>query len=147
MTISSHEAKLDDVVSFLARNFEITSSPADCFVSIQIERNRKEKSIQRHQEAYIIWTLSKFRMEECNVKTVPADPSMRLTKAEPTDEKVDCPYREAVESLIYAAICTCPDIAFAVCQVAQISSNPNRSNWEAVKRVLAYLKRTLRNGK
>lgn len=39
-------------------------------------------------------------------------------------------------------ISTRPDISYAVGQVAQFSSNPSKAHWEAVKRILAYLKGT-----
>ena len=51
-------------------------------------------------------------------------------------------YREAVGSLIYAVTCTRPDIAFAVNQVSQFYCRPTRAHWEAVKRILSYLKGT-----
>jgi hypothetical protein len=47
---------------------------------------------------------------------------------------------------MFAAICTLPEIAFAVNQVAQFSNNPNQSHWEAVKRIITYLKGTSDHG-
>ncbi|PSR71691.1 hypothetical protein PHLCEN_2v12436 [Hermanssonia centrifuga] len=41
------------------------------------------------------------------------------------------PYQEAVGSLMYAAIGTLPDIAFAVSTLAQFSENPGWVHWEA----------------
>ena len=52
------------------------------------------------------------------------------------------PYREAVGSLMYAAMGTRPDIAFATSTVAQFSDNPGWAHWEAVKRIYRYLKGT-----
>src|SRR5271168_4879630 len=49
------------------------------------------------------------------------------------------PYREAVGSLMYAAMGTRPDIAFATSTVAQFSENPGWPHWEAVKRIFRYL--------
>ena len=42
------------------------------------------------------------------------------------------PYREAVGSLMYAAMGTRPDIAFATSTVAQFLENPGWAHWEAV---------------
>jgi hypothetical protein len=52
------------------------------------------------------------------------------------------PYREAIGSLMYAALGTCPDISFAVSFLMQFMQNPGRPHWEAVKRVFRYLKGT-----
>jgi hypothetical protein len=86
-------------------------------------------------------------MEECNSRGVPADPHSRLSKRLNTvEEEFSCPFREAVGSIMYAMTCTRPDIAFSVGQVAQFCSSPTRSHWEAVKRILGYLKGTQDHG-
>ena len=46
------------------------------------------------------------------------------------------PYSSAVGSLMYAMLCTRPDICFAVGLVSQYQSNPGREHWKAVKRIL-----------
>ena len=54
----------------------------------------------------------------------------------------DIPYHEAVGSLMYAALSTCPDIAFAVQTISCFSTKPGPAHWEAVKRIFRYLKGT-----
>ena len=49
------------------------------------------------------------------------------------------PYREAIGSLMYAAIATRPDISFAVSTLLQFLENPGEVHWEATKRVFRYL--------
>ncbi|XP_042958044.1 secreted RxLR effector protein 161-like [Carya illinoinensis] len=51
-------------------------------------------------------------------------------------------YASVVESLIYAQICTRPDISFAVGMLGRYQSNPGMSHWKATKRVLRYLQGT-----
>jgi hypothetical protein len=50
------------------------------------------------------------------------------------------PYLSAVGSLSFAAIFTCPDIAFAIGYLAHFNSNPCPSHWVAVKHLFCYLK-------
>jgi hypothetical protein len=52
------------------------------------------------------------------------------------------PYHEAIGSLMYVAIATCPDIVFAVSALSQFLSNPGTAHWEAVKHVFKYLSST-----
>ncbi|KOM58517.1 hypothetical protein LR48_Vigan11g155100 [Vigna angularis] len=52
------------------------------------------------------------------------------------------PYASAVGSLMYAMICTRPDIAHAVGAVSRFMANPGEEHWNAVKRVLRYIKGT-----
>ena len=50
------------------------------------------------------------------------------------------PYREAIGSLMYAALGTHLDIFFVVSFLAQFMQNMGRPHWEAVKQVFHYLK-------
>ncbi|KAK4384006.1 Retrovirus-related Pol polyprotein from transposon TNT 1-94 [Sesamum angolense] len=51
-------------------------------------------------------------------------------------------YASVVGSLMYAIMCTRPDLCFAVGMVSMYQSNPGPDHWVAVKRILRYLKRT-----
>ena len=51
-------------------------------------------------------------------------------------------YCSAVGSLMYAMICTRPDIAYAVGVVSRYMSNPGKKHWEAVKGIMRYLNGT-----
>ncbi|KAA0038367.1 gag/pol protein [Cucumis melo var. makuwa] len=52
------------------------------------------------------------------------------------------PYASAVGSLMYAMLCTRPDICFLVRMVSRYQSNPGRDHWTVVKNILKYLRRT-----
>jgi hypothetical protein len=52
------------------------------------------------------------------------------------------PYANAVGSLMYAMICTRPDIAHAVGVLSRYMSNPGKEHWTAIKRVFRYLRGT-----
>jgi len=53
------------------------------------------------------------------------------------------PYRQAVGCLLWLAMGTRPDIAYAVSQVARFCENPGRAHWEAVQRIFRYLLGTI----
>jgi hypothetical protein len=55
------------------------------------------------------------------------------------------PYNEAIRCLIYAAVCTRPDISFAG-QTTCFCKNPGRAHWAAIKRILSYLAGTTTHG-
>ena len=52
------------------------------------------------------------------------------------------PYANAVGRLMYAMMCTRPDICYVVGLVSRFQSNPGLAHWKAVKRILRYLKVT-----
>ena len=49
------------------------------------------------------------------------------------------PYVFVVRSLMYAQVCTRPDIAFVVGMLGRYKSNPGTNHWRAAKKVLRYL--------
>ena len=49
------------------------------------------------------------------------------------------PYACAVGSLMYAMVCTRPDIAHAVGVLSRFMSNRGKEHWTAMKRVFRYL--------
>eukprot|EP00253_Pinus_taeda_P003020 PITA_03020 len=52
------------------------------------------------------------------------------------------PYASAVGSLMYAMVCTRPDIAHAVGVLSRFMSKPGKEHWTAAKRVFRYLRGT-----
>ena len=52
------------------------------------------------------------------------------------------PYASAIGSLMYAILCTRPDICYVVGIVSRYQSNPRLAHWRAVKRILRYLRGT-----
>ena len=51
-------------------------------------------------------------------------------------------YAKAVGSLMYALLCTRPDICFVVGMVSRYQSNPGPEHWIAIKHIIKYMKRT-----
>ncbi len=98
---------MEEEMDSLVKQFEMTSSPADCFVGIQIARDRVKKTIHISQENYIKRLLEKFGLSDCKTRVVPADPFSRLSKGFDRRDMSTCPtlmepFREAVRSLIDA---------------------------------------------
>ena len=51
-------------------------------------------------------------------------------------------YASIVESLMYAMLCTRPDICFAIGMVSRYQSDPGEEHWTVVKHIFKYLRRT-----
>ena len=58
------------------------------------------------------------------------------------EEMSSNPYASAIGSIMYAMLCTRPDVALAVSLTNPFQSNPGLDHWIAVKNVLKYLRRT-----
>jgi ATP-binding cassette subfamily B (MDR/TAP) protein 1 len=98
------------------------------------------------QEKYIEKVLRKFKMDEAREVSCPLEAHFKLSKKQcPSTKKMEkemqnVPYASAVGSLMYAMVCTWPDIAQAVSTMSRFMSNPGRPHWEAVKWILRYLR-------
>ncbi|KAH9291001.1 hypothetical protein KI387_044130 [Taxus chinensis] len=53
------------------------------------------------------------------------------------------PYSSVVGSLMYAMVCTRPDITHAMGAVSRFMSDPGKEHWQAVKWILRYLRGTM----
>jgi hypothetical protein len=83
-------------------------------------------------------------MEECKPIGVPLDPKVKSQRnVNGNDESKGFPYQQAVGSLMYAMLCTQPDLAYPINVLSQHMANPNMEHWMAVKRIFQYLQGTL----
>ena len=53
------------------------------------------------------------------------------------------PYASVVGSLMYAMVCTRPDISQAVGVVSRYMHDPGKEHWQAVKWILRYILNTV----
>lgn len=53
------------------------------------------------------------------------------------------PYAPAIGNLMYAQLCTHPDIAFIVGMLGRYLSNSGMDHWKTGKKVMRHLKRTI----
>jgi hypothetical protein len=82
---------------------------------------------------------NRFSMDGAKPVSTPLGSQFRLTKDQSpkTDQEKaymsKVPYASAIESLMYAMVCTRPNIAHAVGAVSRYMGNPGKQHWEAVK--------------
>ncbi|UYV66641.1 K02A2.6-like, partial [Cordylochernes scorpioides] len=79
---------------------------------------------------------------------LPVDPNMKLTRENINDthDMHNVPYAEAIGCLMFLAVYTRPDIAFAVNKLSRFMAAPVLTHWNALKRIFKYLKGTLDSG-
>eukprot|EP00253_Pinus_taeda_P026892 PITA_26892 len=65
------------------------------------------------------------------------------TKTQEEEEDMSrAPYASAVSSMMYAKVCTRPNLAHAVGVLSRFMSKPRKEHWTVVKRVFRYLRGT-----
>ncbi|RZB60244.1 Retrovirus-related Pol polyprotein from transposon RE1 [Glycine soja] len=93
------------------------------------------------QRKYALDILEETGMQNCRPVESPMDPNLKLM-VDQSEVYLDPErYRRLVGKLIYLTI-TRPDISFAVGVVSQFMQNPHLDHWNAVMRILRYVKKT-----
>jgi hypothetical protein len=118
-------------------------------LGMTITRDRKNHKLTLSQGEYMEKVLERFRMQNAKPVSTPLAIHFKLTKemCSKTLKEIEytsrVPYSLAVGSLMYAMVCTRPNIAHAVGVVSRYMNNPNKEHWEAVKWILRYLRGTV----
>ncbi|KAL4016323.1 hypothetical protein IC575_023971 [Cucumis melo] len=122
--------------------------PAKKVLGIRIVRDRASKKLYMSQEQYIEKVLERFNMSQAKSVSSPLPSHFKLScKQSPSTDKEkedmsEVPYASAAGSLMYAMVCTRPDIAHEVGVVSRFMSNLGKQYWEAVKCIMRYLRGT-----
>ena len=58
------------------------------------------------------------------------------------DRMSKIPYASAIGSIMYAMLCTRPDVSYALSTTSRYQSDLGESHWIVVKNILKYLRRT-----
>jgi hypothetical protein len=123
--------------------------PVNWLLGIKVTRDLAAHTLSLSQTFYIDSILQRFNFMDLKPYAMPMDPNSQLSKLqspqtlEEAAKMCRVPYREAVGSLMYCAVATRPDIAFAVGIVSQYLDNPGWAHWEAVKQIFCYLAGTM----
>lgn len=140
---------LHETKRFLSKKFEMKDlGDASFALGIQIHRNRSRGILGLSQKSYVEKVLKRFGMQECKPGDTPVakGDKFSLSQCPKNDHEVKeiqkIPYASAVGSLMYAQVCTRPDIAYIVGMLGRYLSNPGMDHWKAAKRVMRYLNRT-----
>ncbi|KAK1663046.1 hypothetical protein QYE76_051205, partial [Lolium multiflorum] len=140
---------LSSVKGYLNNSFSMKDlGEASYILGIKIYRDRSRRLIGLSQSTYLDKILKKFRMDESKKGFLPMLPGKVLSKtqgpatAEERERMSQIPYASAVGSIMYAMLCTRPDIAHDVSLTSRYQSDPGMEHWTAVKNILKYLKRT-----
>jgi hypothetical protein len=117
-------------------------------LGMRITRDRKNHKLTLSQGLYTEKVLERFRMQNAKPVSTPLANHFKLTKemCPKTKEEIEymsrVPYSSIVGSLMYAMVCTRPDIAHAMGVVSRCMNNPGKEHWKALKWILRYLRGT-----
>jgi hypothetical protein len=142
--VSSVPTAIDELLQLLSSDFAVKDlSPLHYFLGIEVIP--VNDGLLLSQQRYIRDLLSKTNMTEAKPVSSPMASSSTLFAyiGDPMEDPTL--YRSVVGSLQYLSL-TRPDLAFAVSRVCQFTHRPTKLHWQAVKRILRYLKHTISHG-
>ena len=140
---------LKSVKDYLNSKFSMKDlGEAAYILGIKIYRDRSRRLIGLSQSTYLDKILKKFRMDGSKKGFLPVFQGTKLSKtqspatAEDREIMDKIPYASAIGSIMYAMLCTRPDVAYAISMTSRFQSDPGLEHWTAVKNIFRYLKRT-----
>ncbi|KAG9453307.1 hypothetical protein H6P81_006211 [Aristolochia fimbriata] len=145
------QVEIDILKAQLNKEFEMKDlGKAKKILGMEISRNRERGKLWLSQKQYLQKVLQRFGIHD-NTKPVstPLAPHLKLVASylQQTDEEREymatVPYANAVGSLMYAMVCTRPDISQAVSVVSRFMHDPGKGHWQAVKWILRCLQNTV----
>ncbi|KAL3834104.1 hypothetical protein ACJIZ3_008840 [Penstemon smallii] len=141
--------RIKELKAQLAREFEMKDlGPANKILGMQIYRDRNNRKIWLARQNYLKKILRRFNMQDCKPISTPLPINFKLSSSMSPSNEAErmemsrVPYASVVGSLMFAMVCTRPDIAQAVGAVSRYMANPGKEHWSAMKRILRYIKGT-----
>jgi len=107
---------------------------------MKIERDRRSGNVSLTQNGYLHKALQRFNINN-DTKSVstPLAPHLKLkatmfpTTAKELEYMTHVPYASTVGNLMYAMVCTRPDLSQAILMINRYIHDPGKGHWEAVK--------------
>jgi len=115
-------------------------------LGMKITRDRKSSKLYLSQRGYIDKVLRRFNMHNTKPVSTPLAAHFRLSSdlCPKSDDEIvymsRVPYSSAVGSLMYATVCSRPDLSHALSVVSRFMANPGKEHWRVVQWIFRYLR-------
>ena len=110
---------------------------ASYVLSMQKHRDRPSDNLRLSQQTYIERIMKMFNMQSCSSSKAPIVKGGRFSKGQcphndiERDQKKSIPYSSVMGSLMYAQVCTRPDIVFVISVLGKYLSDPSQKPLES----------------
>ena len=135
LLIGNDIPSLQSVKEWLSKNFSMKDlGDATYILGVKIHRDRSNKLLGLSQSTYIDKMLKKFSMDQSKKGYLPMSHGIYLSKdmCPKTDVEVhnmqNVPYASAVGSIMYAMMCTRPDVSYALSVTRKFQADPGESH-------------------
>ncbi|KAJ0844195.1 putative RNA-directed DNA polymerase [Helianthus annuus] len=140
----NHNSFLQHIIRALSDKFSIKDlGMLHHFLGIEVISTKDGLFLSQH--AHVQNLLTKFKMDGAKPVATPLSSTDSLSLFDGSATIDPTPYRQLVGSLQYLGF-TRPDVSYAVNKLSQYMHAPTQLHWQALKRVLRYLKGTIHHG-
>ena len=149
LIIGNNIPMLEEIKHWLGSCFAMKDLGEVAYIlGIKIYRDRSKRLLGLSQSTYIDKVMARFSMENSKKGGVPIAKGTVLNKSQSPATDIETkhmqaiPYASAIGSIMYAMLCTRPDVSYALSMTSRFQQSPGVAHWTAVKNILRYLKRT-----
>nr|GEW40045.1 zinc finger, CCHC-type [Tanacetum cinerariifolium] len=141
LIFDTDQVQMDLTKEFLSSRF-FMKDMREAYVILGIRIKHESNGISISQCHYIEKVLKKFNYYDCTPVSTPLDTCEKLMPNRGFAVS-QLEYSRVIGCLMYAMTCTRPNILFVVGKLSRYTSNPGTQHWQAIQRVLKYLKKTM----
>lgn len=130
--------KLEWLKDELSSEFEMKDlGPTTKILGMHIIRDRDSKTLFLSQIEYVEKVLSRFGMKDFKLVSTPLGAHFRLLKQQEPKENAGVelmkkiPYSSVVGCIMYAMVCSKPDLAYGIGVLSRFMANPGKHHWHA----------------
>ncbi|KAD7117932.1 hypothetical protein E3N88_05200 [Mikania micrantha] len=145
LIIGNNIPMLNEVKHWLGNCFAMKDlGEAAYILGIKIHRDRSKRLLGMSQSAYIDKMMTRFNMENSKKGTIPMTKGTVLNKSQSPSTDIEIrrmqaiPYASAIGSIMYAMLCTRPDVSYALSMTSRFQQSPGIAHWTAVKNILNF---------
>lgn len=147
LVAGTNEKEVDNVIKILNNTFKMNNlGQIKHFLGMNITQNLSEGKITINQTNYLRGVLEKFGMLNCKPSKTPMNNNfhhdyLKRVKSENLEIEKRC--RMAIGSLMYAMLCSRPDICVSISILSRYQTCASYDLWKEIKRVLRYIQGTI----
>eukprot|EP00253_Pinus_taeda_P033330 PITA_33330 len=135
LLVGNDKEIIEDLKTQLSSKFDMKNiCAANYILGMEIKRDRANRKLWLNQRKYVETILQRFNMQDSKPVKVPIHVGVRLyaeqcPKTQEEEEDMShVPYASAISSLMYAMVCTRPDITHVVGVLSKFMSKPGKEH-------------------
>ncbi|KAJ3455051.1 hypothetical protein MRS44_013651 [Fusarium solani] len=134
---------VDWTIGKLREKYQLSGGePLQWFLGIEVIRDRRQRLIWLSQSSFVDKIINHFGIQGGKDPPTPMATKELLPNEERASAASTRKYQRKTGSVLYLAVITRPDIAFAVSRLCRFNMNPSDEHHKAVDHLLRYLRTT-----